>query len=198
LDTYAQSLLAELVVSSPNEQGFELKNGLIYKNNRLVVVKVGSAAYKLLLPESANIHPVFHVSQLKTHVPDYTPVFTELSPTVFPENVTPNPKRILDRRLVKKGSTTITQILIKWEGIPVEMVSWEDYTLLQSRFPNSSISGPTGASGGGTVTSVLHQDHANIAADDRGGGRRGLLTRFVFSGYHWAGFGLVNSVVRLR
>lgn len=67
---------------------------------------------------------------------------------------------------MKKGSAAVTQILIKWEGIPVEMASWEDYTVLQSRFPNSSIWGPAGASGGGTVTSVLHQDQANTVADD--------------------------------
>lgn len=40
-----------------------------------VVARVGSTAYKLLLPDSAAMHPVFHVSQLKPHVPDHTPVF---------------------------------------------------------------------------------------------------------------------------
>lgn len=37
LDPQAQHLLRGLVVTSPNQQGYTLNNGLIYKNSRLVV-----------------------------------------------------------------------------------------------------------------------------------------------------------------
>jgi hypothetical protein len=56
---------------------------------------------------------------------------------------------------VRKGSSAITQVLIKWTGLPPEMSSWEEYNVLKSRFPNSAIWGPVGSSGGGIVTTAM-------------------------------------------
>ena len=77
-----------------------------------ILSKVGNVAYRLKLPDAALIHPVFHVSQLKEHIPDHTPVFSTLPATVDLSLSGAVPERILDRKLVKKGDTPHLQVLL--------------------------------------------------------------------------------------
>ena len=117
-----------------------------------VVEKVGQAAYKLALPPGAQIHPVFHVSQLKSSIPDFTPVFADVTAIPHLDTLEVIPELILDRRLVKKGDSAITQVHIKWSGLPVTMATWEDYYVLKERFPTAPAWGLAGTQGGGNVT----------------------------------------------
>jgi len=113
-----------------------------------ILEKIGSVAYKLELPSNALIHSVFHVSQLKQHVPEHTPVFSDIPAHAFSKNAEATPEEIIDKRLVKKGKKAIVQIMVKWVGLPLEMSSWEDYNVLKERFPISPIWGPILPKGG--------------------------------------------------
>lgn len=121
-----------------------------------ILEKIGQSAYRLQLPDSSLIHPVFHVSQLKAHVPDHTPVFTSLPHPVVLDAADVWPEEILDRRLVKKGNAAHVQVLIKWSSLPAHQATWEDYEVLKTRFPSAPAWGQAVSPAGGTVTPVPH------------------------------------------
>jgi hypothetical protein len=117
-----------------------------------VLEKIGSVAYKLDLPASSAIHPVFHISQLKSFTPDHTPVFHDISQIADLNSDNTWPEEILDRRLVKKGNAAIPQVLVKWSGMPPTMATWEDLYVIRNSFPNALAWGQASSSAGGSVT----------------------------------------------
>jgi hypothetical protein len=104
-----------------------------------VLERIGAVAYRLQLPATAQVHPVFHVSQLKPFVPKYTPVFREMPAVPDLASFTSLPERILDRRLVRAGNAAATQVLIKWSGLGEEQATWEDYNRLQQCYPSAAL-----------------------------------------------------------
>ena len=108
-------------------------------------------AYQLDLPHDSQIHPVFHISQLKSFVPNFSPVFLELLVTTDIEAAAAVPEVIIERRLVKKGATAVPQVLVKWSGLPGTSATWEDYNILRHRFPEAPAWGQAGTSAGGAV-----------------------------------------------
>jgi hypothetical protein len=101
--------------------------------------RIGTLAYKLTLPENSKIHPVFHVSQLKPFTPDYSPVFSDLPRPPDLSALSAQPLEILDRRMVKRGNTSMVQVQVKWSSLPNEAATWEDYDVLRLRYPMAVI-----------------------------------------------------------
>lgn len=117
-----------------------------------VLARIGPVAYKLELPEEAQVHPVFHVSQLKPFHPNYTPVFKVLPRVADLTKTDIVPVAILDRRLVRKGSHAVPQVLIQWSDVPTEAATWEDYYVVKTRFPDAIAWGQADSEAGGNVT----------------------------------------------
>jgi hypothetical protein len=113
-----------------------------------ILERVGAVAYRLELPAGAQAHPVFHVSQLKPYIPDYTPVFATLpnSSDLSGHNV--QPLEILDHRLIKKGNRAVPQVLVRWSHVLVDATTWEDYYVLRQRYPDALAWGQASVAGG--------------------------------------------------
>jgi hypothetical protein len=84
-------------------------------------------AYRLELPEHASIHPVFHVSQLKKAMGSKHQVILTM-PADFALHLAP--EQILQSRLVRRGHNQVQQVLVKWNNLPSELATWEDFEAL--------------------------------------------------------------------
>lgn len=119
-----------------------------------ILAVVGSVAYRLKLPADSLIHPVFHVSQLKSFVPDTKPVFAQLPTAAQLDIADLIPSAVLERRLVKKGNAAIVQVLVQWGSLPPALATWEDYDVVRTRFPDAVAWGQAPIGGGEPVTAV--------------------------------------------
>lgn len=95
--------------------------------------KIGQVAYKLKLPPSTRIHPVFHVSQLKkTLQPAEQP---QLLLAALNEDL----ELITDLEEVKQIRTLTNgtkEVLIKWKCLLEFESTWEQYEIIDKKFPN--------------------------------------------------------------
>jgi hypothetical protein len=100
-----------------------------------ILERIGKVAYRLKLPADSLVHPVFHVSQLKEHIADFSHVFSELPTLPALDQIDTALEKIIARRLVKKENLAIVQVQVKWSRLPEEAATWEDWDVLKVKFP---------------------------------------------------------------
>ena len=99
-----------------------------------VVDKCGKVAYKLALPSTSKIHPVFHVSQLKLRVGDS--VISSNLPAVVHDVLLKVPERILERKMVNRQGRAATKVLVKWSNEDDSEATWEFLFDLMQKYPD--------------------------------------------------------------
>nr|GEV82965.1 hypothetical protein [Tanacetum cinerariifolium] len=100
-----------------------------------IIARIGKVAYRLNLPASSIIHPVFHVSQLKAHKGDL-PNSQQALPEVNEDCViSDRPKAVLGRKKIKTGAQDAEYVLVQWENGAREDATWELLTDMVSSYP---------------------------------------------------------------
>ncbi|GJN06633.1 hypothetical protein PR202_ga24384 [Eleusine coracana subsp. coracana] len=100
-----------------------------------ILQKIGNAAYKLQLPDSANIHLVFHVSQLKKHVGNQAVPQTNLPLVTSEGYIKAEAISVLETRALPRGHVLVTQWKIQWLNLSKEITTWEDADFIKATFP---------------------------------------------------------------
>ena len=123
-----------------------------------VLERVCATSYKLLLPDGCQLHPTFHVSQLKKHIgPDavpspHLPLDEDGVICIVPEAI---PERKLIPRVQGDISIPVVQWKVKWLNQPEEAASWEDSSFIQKVFPDFQPWGQVYSQAGGLVRTAF-------------------------------------------
>ncbi|GJW87713.1 ty3-gypsy retrotransposon protein [Tanacetum coccineum] len=122
------------------------KLGMRYFGPFRVVKQIGLVAYKLELPATSRIHPVFHVSFLKPCVGEPSNQYIPLPLLSTPEGPLVQPIHILDSRKVRVKDEWEIQVLVQWDGR--EEHTWESWNQLQQQYPNIDLEDKVSFDGG--------------------------------------------------
>ncbi|GKC94093.1 hypothetical protein Tco_1159535, partial [Tanacetum coccineum] len=85
----------------------------------LIIEKIDAMAYKLDLPNSSQVHPVFHVSQLKL-CKGNSHKMGKLPHCGTNGLLSAEPEAILDRQMKKVNNKVVVCVLVKWSNHTVE------------------------------------------------------------------------------
>ncbi|GKD97891.1 ty3-gypsy retrotransposon protein [Tanacetum coccineum] len=118
--------------------------------------KVRKLAYKLKLPDTASIHPVFHVSQLKKAIGDYKAVPNLLAGLNEYLEVVLQPEAVLGVRPSREKKNG-REVLIRWKNLPLYDASWEQFDYIEQQFPEFRLEDKVLIWEGGNVTGQVYQ-----------------------------------------
>ncbi|KAL4282753.1 hypothetical protein GQ457_16G010950 [Hibiscus cannabinus] len=122
-----------------------------------VIQRIGNVAYKLNLPDTAQIHSVFHVSLLRKCIGIPDQQITPLHLVDSTSTLILQPKAVLDTRQLSRSGRVIDQWLIDWEGLPLTSATWEDAIHISKKFPDFNLADKVRVNGGSTVVNTSNE-----------------------------------------
>lgn len=123
-----------------------------------IVEKISPVAYKLLLPTTSQVHPVFHIPLLKKCVS--SKVVAQPLPVALTADceLQAQPAEVLSTKTNNKGEL---EVLIKWQDLPDFENSWEVAADIQQQFPSFHLEDKVDFEGGGVVRTSVNSEAVN-------------------------------------
>lgn len=92
-------------------------------------------AYRLQLPDTAHIHPVFHVSQLRKAIGH------QVASSHLPVTLTEDMEVVLQPGQVEgfRQSDAGREVLIRWKDLPDYEATWEPFDIINQQFPTFNL-----------------------------------------------------------
>ena len=133
-----------------------------------VLKRIGKVAYRLDLPPTAAIHPVFHVSQLRAAVGT-----AHSSPTIPPTltsefELIVEPDKLLNVRQLLPNHEV--EVLLRWKNLPDFEDTWEKFSTILDQFPDFNLEDKVKSFEGGIVRAShpIHYTYARRRAVVKG------------------------------
>ncbi|MCO5559340.1 hypothetical protein L7F22_012937 [Adiantum nelumboides] len=102
-----------------------------------IIKVISDQAYKLRLSQNLKVHDVFHVSLLKSYVPNPKQILDAEQIVVPAQGVLElQLDYILETREMKVRNRSIIEHLVKWKDFLEEDATWEDEITLQKNYPD--------------------------------------------------------------
>jgi len=110
---------------------------------------MGPVAYRLSLPESFAIHPVFHVSQLRKALGQEQAISSLPPQLTYDLELCAEPADLLGMHHALRGGSNDLKVLIRWANLPAHEDMWESYATIDAQFPHFHLEDKVRLWGGG-------------------------------------------------
>jgi hypothetical protein len=103
-----------------------------------ITARMGPVAYQLLLPkELSNIHPIFHVSNLKKCLSDES-LFIPLDEIEIDEKLhfIEEPVEIMDKEIKRTKQSRIPIVKVRWNSKRGPEFTWEREDQMKQKYPH--------------------------------------------------------------